>query len=97
MVSCAPKGYFDQKPPLKQIWKWLKTILYEYMKLKKQAHGGSEDSAVEIVDQIKKMLDTRDETQLIPALGQQIVDNQLLMALSELVKQKLNIQERLTI
>ena len=36
IITCAPEGYFkSQKPSLSQIWKWLKTILKEYMNLKK--------------------------------------------------------------
>ncbi|KAL4475531.1 hypothetical protein ABPG72_009220 [Tetrahymena utriculariae] len=32
MISFAPEGYFEKKPSLKQIWKWLKEVLKEYMK-----------------------------------------------------------------
>ncbi|KAL4430476.1 hypothetical protein ABPG74_005401 [Tetrahymena malaccensis] len=32
MISFAPEGYFEKKPTLKQIWKWLKEVLKEYMK-----------------------------------------------------------------
>ncbi|EAS05100.2 hypothetical protein TTHERM_00762870 (macronuclear) [Tetrahymena thermophila SB210] len=32
MISFAPDGYFEKKPTLKQIWKWLKEVLKEYMK-----------------------------------------------------------------
>lgn len=37
IINCAPEGYFtNTKPTMKQIWKWLKSILKEYMILKKQ-------------------------------------------------------------
>jgi hypothetical protein len=35
LINCAPEGYFDEKPPLSKVWKWLKTLLNEYMKLKR--------------------------------------------------------------
>lgn len=34
IIECSPVGTFRERPTLKQIWKWIKNLMEEYMNLK---------------------------------------------------------------
>jgi hypothetical protein len=34
VMNCSPPGFFKTQPKMKQIWKWIKQLLTDYMKMK---------------------------------------------------------------
>ena len=58
VMKCAPPGYFTEKPSLKESWKFIKSIMEEYMNLKKQQAGGSQpESDLETLKILKAVVD----------------------------------------
>jgi hypothetical protein len=35
VVQCSPSGSFDKEPSIHQIWRWVTSLVEEYMKIKK--------------------------------------------------------------
>ena len=41
VIDCSPAGlYKNNSPTIKQIWRWVRKVLQEYMELKKRAYAG---------------------------------------------------------
>ncbi|CAK75474.1 unnamed protein product (macronuclear) [Paramecium tetraurelia] len=45
VISCHPEHSFREQPSLKQAWKWLKSILSDYLALKQQTRNQKEGSS----------------------------------------------------
>lgn len=95
VTSCVPAGYFGSRPTLKQMWKWLKQMVCEYMKLKKDylKEGGCERDVIKCILECLELERVED---ICPCLEQILLDKEILVALSELIKQKINISEKLS-
>lgn len=79
VYSCSPKGSFDGKPTTKQAWKWLKTIMAEYMHLKKHDGGydiGAEREILRIVMDFLKVKEKAD----VPGKLRQVLGDTSLMS-----------------
>jgi len=79
VYSCSPKGSFDGKPTTKQAWKWLKTIMAEYMHLKKHEGGydiGAEREILRIVMDFLKVKEKAD----VPGKLRQVLGDSSLMS-----------------
>ena len=73
VMECSPKEYWKAKPSLKQIWKWLKNIITDYIDLKRKVLDGPEDS-----DLLKACMDflmVKSKDDLVPFLHEVLVDN----------------------
>ncbi|CAK75968.1 unnamed protein product (macronuclear) [Paramecium tetraurelia] len=45
VISCHPENSFREQPSLKQAWKWLKSILSDYLQLKQKTRNYQEGSS----------------------------------------------------
>ena len=55
VVKCAPPSYFSGKPSLKESWKFIKTIMEEYISLKKQKSGENQEKERELMQIIENV------------------------------------------
>lgn len=67
VTQCAPLGYFNGKPSLKESWKFIKKIMEEYMNLKKQkgdAYSEKDREAGQILRAINDYLGTKSTAEI---------------------------------
>ena len=50
MLNCSPPNTFKSKPTMKQIWKWIKSFLTEYMKLKMKESEAGQDLTAQLME-----------------------------------------------
>lgn len=72
VVECSPRDHWKERPSLKQVWKWLKNLMLEYAKMKRQIDNG-EDS--EILQTCMEFLMARNKTDVVPLLHETLVGN----------------------
>lgn len=65
-VECSPKGYWKSRPNVKQVWKWLKNLMSEYIELKSRAPELTRDS--EILRNCMELLVVRSRSEVVPSL-----------------------------
>lgn len=73
VVECSPQGFWKEKPSLKQVWKWIKNIMVDYIELKRRGLDTSEDS--EIVQTCLEFLMLRTKADVIPSLHSLLVES----------------------
>lgn len=83
IVNCSPPGIVTGKLPLKKIWKWVKRLLEEYLKLKIEIDCLR--NSFEILENLRKALKVN-SAELVPrAIGRNFKENErLLVMLSKL-------------
>ena len=75
VMDCSPPGAFTKKPSLKRIWKWIRRLVDEYLKIKRQSPNAevilrltnalSVEYPDEIIRSIQKILAENEEVYLV--------------------------------
>ena len=83
VLRCSPPGCFSLTPTLKQSWKWLKSLMEEYMNLKKVA-GSENDKS--ILEDVMNYLVVDEKEEVTGKLKKLLVDNNLMNKIISKVK-----------
>ena len=86
VYNCTPKGYFDGRPTLKQAWKWLKSILEEYMNIK-MYEGQDTGAERQILGKAMEFLRVKDREEVPGKVRQVMISNSLMSQIITKVKE----------
>ena len=91
-MNCSPPGFFKTQPKMKQIWKWIKQLLTDYMKMKMNKNTSPLD--VKTLYDLMELfnLDIQTQKRLIPTAETLIRQNSLMSKIIENTKIILNVK-----
>lgn len=67
VMSLTPEGYFSEPPNLRTIWRFLKKIMEEYMKLRNDTNKFNTERE-KVLAKVMRMVNVRDIEEIVPTL-----------------------------
>lgn len=89
VISISPKGYFEEKPCLKQIWKFIKKVLEDYMIIKNELSEKND-----IIGEFQGIFATDNHINIVPILKTFIGEYDAMGKIINLIKKILGIENQ---